>query len=395
MIEKIKTIGLILLLFIFLPVVIGGRIPHSIGEFLIGWVGIIVFIIIVLFFLSINSNSCKENHKKNNEYFHSGHQYSNNEIIPMIDKSTNSTEILSSVSKDTIELTASKKANRKAEIISTKDYILTKEQKLALLNVAIDFCYCSQERLYLWRGQYEILLEFTKTLKLEVGQLDVCIQKVTERFSRISKDTTKVLDYYKIVKTIHQDEPFIQFINTCHKLLNFIDSLDFELQQTEYYAYLAFPEILKDIGYTEDEINHIWKEETIYRFNKRSGIVNEQRIKQESLALIEQKYPVSKEQMAIFKKNWTLLQFRKEFGVEDKIESRTSRGEEYKVCIFINTSDNIKTEVGFSNSLGYPTLEEIKDREKELMVGLSEYGNYKLYDNKIVPYNELPVDLGI
>ena len=110
---------------------------------------------------------------------------------------------------------------------------------------------------------------------------------------------------------------------------------------------------------------------------------------------IEEIYPVSKEQMAIFKKNWTLPQFRKEIGIEDRIESRISRGKKYKVCIFINTSDNRKTEVGFSNSLGYPTLEEIKDREKELMVGLSEYGNYKLYDNKIVPYNELPVDLGI
>ena len=157
MIEKIKIIGSILLLFLFLPVVIGGRIPHSIGEFLIGWVGIIVFIIIILFFLSINSNSHKENHKKNDEYFHSGYQYSNNEVIPMIDKSTNDAAILSSVSNDTIELTTSKKVNKKADIISTKDYILTKEQKLALLKVAIDFCYCSPERLYLWRGQYEIL----------------------------------------------------------------------------------------------------------------------------------------------------------------------------------------------------------------------------------------------
>ena len=382
MIEKIKIIGSILLLFLFLPVVIGGRIPHSIGEFLIGWVGIIVFIIIILFFLSINSNSHKENHKKNDEYFHSGYQYSNNEVIPMIDKSTNDAAILSSVSNDTIELTTSKKVNKKADIISTKDYILTKEQKLALLKVAIDFCYCSPERLYLWRGQYEILLEFVRTLKLEVGQLDVCIQEITERFFRTSKDIPN-LEYYEIVKTIRQDKPFIQLINTCVKLLDFIDSLDEELIKTESYAYLVFPEILKEIGFTEKEIEDLKYGEGVYRTRDGKNIIVLQEQKKYQVNN-EQEYPVSKEQMAIFKKNWTLPQFRKEFGIENRIESKKARHGSYKVCIFVNGKNHKETEVGFSNSLGYPTIEEIQTREKELMIGLSEYGNYKLYDNKIM-----------
>lgn len=289
------------------------------------------------------------------------------------------------------------KITYKKEVSSNNQNIVTIEQREALLKIAIDFCYCSPERLYLWKGQYEILLEFAKILKLEKNQLDAYIQEISGRFFRTSIDNAKTLDYYEVVKTIQQDEPFIHLINTCGKLLDFIDSLDEELTKTEYYAYLIFPKLLENIGFTQKEIKDIKYGEGIYKTRKGNSIIPLGR-KKEIQIPIEQEYPVSKEQMAIFKKNWTLPQFRKEFGVENRVESRKNHtwDEDYKVCIFIKNSDSSEFDVGFSNSLREPSIEEIQRREKELMVGLSEYGRYKLYDNKIAVISDSQeIDLGI
>ena len=276
---------------------------------------------------------------------------------------------------------------------NSKISLITEKQKCALLKIAIELCYSSPERLYLWRGQYEILLEFTKTLKLEENQLNTCIQAVSERFFKVSETKVKDINYYEIVKSIYQDEPFIQLINTCVKLLDFIDSLDEELIKTESYAYLVFPEILEKIGFTKKEIEDLKYGEGVYRTRDGKNIIVLREQKKPQVT-IKQKYPVSKEQMAIFRKNWTLPQFRKEFGIEKRIKSKKGRYGNYKVCIFVRNIDNNETEVGFSNSLGYPTIEEIQKREKELMVGLSVYGNYKLYDDKIKWESEsLPVNL--
>ncbi len=271
---------------------------------------------------------------------------------------------------------------------------LTIEQKYALLKVALNLSYSSPDRLYLWKEQYEILLEFTKTLRLKEDQLDICIQEIAKGFFRTSGDNINS-DYYKVVRNITQDEPFIQLITTCGKLLDFIDSLDDELLEAESYAYLAFPKILEEIGFTQKEIEDLKYGEGIYRTKDGKNIIALQ--EQKEPQIIEQEFPVSEEQMAIFKKNWTLIQFRKEFGVEDRVESRKNHthDENYKVCIFIKNSDGSEFNVGFSNSLGEPSIEEIKRREKELMIGLSEYGNYKLYDNKIASFNSQEVDLEI
>ena len=236
-------------------------------------------------------------------------------------------------------------------------------------------------------------MEFAKTLGLKEDQLDICIQEIAKGFFRTSGDIINS-DYYKVVRTITQDEPFIQLIIICGKLLDFIDSLDDELIVSESYAYLAFSKILEEIGFTKKEIEDLKYGEGIYRTRDGKNVIALQEQK-EPQTKIEQEYPVSKEQMAIFKKNWTLLQFRKEFGVEDRVESRKNHthDEDYKVCIFIKNSDGSEFNVGFSNSLGEPSIEEIQRREKELMVGLSYYGNYKLYDNQIPVLEK--VDLGI
>lgn len=391
--EKLKTIGYAILIILFLPIYIGGKIPESIGEFLLEWLIIIVLFLLILLLLCLNDSGKKKNitttEKPNINASKPNRSFDNKVAIK--NKEISSTGTLFSTIINTPQNIIQKEVSTETENIPNKvktikrKSTLTIKQRCTLLKVAVNFCYCYPERFYLLKEQYEILLEFAKTLKLKEDHLLRGIHEIAENSSMASEDSTKTLDYYEIVKTIHQDEPFIQFINTCDKLLDLLDSLSQEQLETEYYAYLVFPEILKDIGFTQEEIDKINNGEVVYRFKKKCKIPKTEEVKTEPLLTVKECFPVSKEQMVIFKENWTLQQFRERFGTEDRIEDRINhtRKEGYKVCIFIKGSK--ETEVGFSNSLGYPTIEEIQKREKELMIGLSDYGNYKLYDNKITP----------
>lgn len=401
--EKLKTIGSAILIILFLPIYIGGKIPESIGEFLLEWLVIIMLFLLILLLLCLNDSGKKKNittTKKPNINASKPNCPLDNKVV-IKNKEISSTGILSSTIVNTPQNITQKEVSTETENMPNKvktikrKSTLTIKQRCALLKVAVNFCYCSPERLYLLKEQYEILLEFAKTLKLKEDHLLRGIHEIAENSSMASEDSTKTLDYCEIVKNIHQDKPFIQFINTCNKLLNLLDSLNQEQLETEYYAYLVFPKILKDIGFTQEEIDKINNGEVVYRFKKKCKITKTEEVKTESLPTVIKSFPVSKEQMAIFKENWTLLQFRERFGTEDRVEDRINhtRKEGYKICIFIKGSK--ETEVGFSNSLGYPTIEEIQNREKELMVGLSDYGNYKLYDNKITPIVGVPIDLSL
>ena len=398
--ETLKIVSFAALIILFLPIYIGGRIPESIEGYLVELLVVIVLILLILFFLYINNSGKKKNitTTQKPDVVSSKSDYLFDNKISIQDKETYRTCNLSFTKVDSLQNSIQKEASTETKNMLNKvkttkrKSALTIKQRCALLKVAVNFCYCSPERLYLWKGQYEILLEFTKTLKLKEDHLLRCIHEISESFFVSSENNVKTSDYYEVVKTIHQDEPFIQFINTCDKLLNLLDSLNQEQLETECYAYLVFPEILRDIGFTQEEIDKINHGEVIYRFKKECKVTKTEEVKTEPLPAVKESFPVSKEQMAIFKENWTLQQFREKFGIEDRIEDRTNhtRKEGYKVCIFVNGSK--ETEVGFSNSLGYPIIEEIQKREKELMVGLSYYGNYKLYDSKIVSMVEIPIN---
>lgn len=398
--ETLKIIVSAVLIILFLPIYLGGKIPESIEEYLVLLLVAIVLILFILFFLCTNSSGKKRNITTTKKPEINTLKPTNifNNKVSIKDKETCNTYTSSTTKIDTSQNIIQKKVNTETNNVPNKVKItkrkitLTIKQRCALLKVAVNFCYCSSERLYLWKEQYEILLEFTKTLKLKEDHLFRCIHEISESFFISSDNNVKTSDYYEVVKTIHQDEPFIQFINTCDKLLNLLDSLSQEQLETECYAYLVFSEILKDIGFTQEEIDKINHEEIIYRFKKECKVTKTEEVKIEPLPVVKESFPVSKEQMAIFKENWTLLQFRERFGIEDRIEDRTNhtRKEVYKICIFVNGSK--ETEVGFSNSLEHPSIDEIKKREKELMIGLSDYGNYKLYDNKITPMVKISVD---
>lgn len=102
-------------------------------------------------------------------------------------------------------------------------------------------------------------------------------------------------------------------------------------------------------------------------------------------------YPVSKEQKAIFKQNWLLEDFRKKFGKKLRIENcvNGTTFKSYKCC---RIGCKGKIWISFSSSLGELSVVEILKRERELMIGLSDKGNYVLYDNKITPWENVNID---
>lgn len=111
---------------------------------------------------------------------------------------------------------------------------------------------------------------------------------------------------------------------------------------------------------------------------------------------IKQVYPVSEEQMNIFQNNWTLQEFKKEFG-NFKVKNCTNHTtfETFKSCLFIKGFfTKQETWVRLASSLGEPSEYTIRRREKELMVGFTGK-NYVLYDNKIQKWECQEIDLGL
>lgn len=80
-------------------------------------------------------------------------------------------------------------------------------------------------------------------------------------------------------------------------------------------------------------------------------------------------------------KVWTLSDFCKEFGPKmyvkyDYINSQTK--EKFAACTFVNKNGR-PTFVGFYESLGVLSKEEIIKRKHELKIGVNSEGHYKLY----------------
>lgn len=102
---------------------------------------------------------------------------------------------------------------------------------------------------------------------------------------------------------------------------------------------------------------------------------------------IIRKAVITEKDYRIFRKCWLYTDFIKQFGKVREIKECTNSttGKQYKACIIYKEKGNILW-VGFSTSLGELTLKEISDRKEELKVGLTDKGNYKLYDYKIEPW---------
>lgn len=230
--------------------------------------------------------------------------------------------------------------NKDKEIVA-----LSIEQKCALLNAAASL-YTTDNMPNNRQEAKQALVEFMKLLGLEDRHLTYCIHHQSWL------DRKKYID---IIKTIQKDGPFIQFIYTCKELI--------DLGESNMFINYTFIRILKDVGFSQEDIYAIVKGKYNYKFD---SVVQEELVEETSSSILQ---------------SWSLLEFAKNYvkmKVGTFVNSKT--GEEFKSCMFLK-KDGTYDYVGFHSQLGELTPAEISERKKKLKVGLTESGKYVLYDH--------------
>lgn len=222
---------------------------------------------------------------------------------------------------------------------------LSVEQKCALLNAATSL-YTTDNMPNNRQEAKQVLVDFMHLLGLKEEQLTYCIHHQSWL------DRKKYID---IIKTIQKDGPFIQFIYTCKELI--------DLGGDNMFINYTFTRILKDIGFSQEDIYAIVKGKYNYRFN---NVVQEESVEETNSSILQ---------------SWSLLEFAKNY-VKMKVGTfvNSNTGEEFKSCMFLK-KDGMYDYVGFHSQLGELTPAEISKRKKELKVGLTESEKYVLYDH--------------
>lgn len=230
--------------------------------------------------------------------------------------------------------------NKDKEIVA-----LSIEQRCALLNAAASL-YNTDNMPNNRQEAKQELVEFMQLLGLEDKHLTYCIHHQSWL------DRKKYID---VIKTIQKDAPFIQFICTCKELI--------DLGESNMFINYTFTRILKDVGFSQEDIYSIVKGKYNYRFN---SVVQEEPVKEINSSILQ---------------SWSLLEFAKNY-VKMKVGTfvNSNTGEEFKSCMFLK-KDGTYDYVGFHSQLGELTSAEISKRKKELKVGLTESGKYVLYDH--------------
>ena len=192
----------------------------------------------------------------------------------------------------------------------------------------------------------QVLVEFMQLLGLKDEHLTYCIHHQSWL------DRKKYID---IMKTIKKDGPFIQFICTCKELI--------DLGGDNMFINYTFTRILKDVGFSQEDIYDIAKGKYNYRFD---SVVQEEPVEETNSSILQ---------------SWSLLEFAKNY-VKMKVGTfvNSNTGEEFKSCMFLK-KDGTYDYVGFHSQLGKLTSAEISKRKKKLKVGLTESGKYVLYDH--------------
>lgn len=230
--------------------------------------------------------------------------------------------------------------NKDKEIVA-----LSIEQRCALLNAATSL-YTIDNMPNNRQEAEQVLVEFMQLLGLKDEHLTYCIHHQSWL------DRKKYID---IMKTIKKDGPFIQFICTCKELI--------DLGGDNMFINYTFTRILKDVGFSQEDIYDIAKGKYNYRFD---SVVQEEPVEETNLSILQ---------------SWSLLEFAKNY-VKMKVGTfvNSNTGEEFKSCMFLK-KDGTYNYVGFHSQLGKLTSAEISKRKKKLKVGLTESGKYVLYDH--------------
>jgi hypothetical protein len=219
------------------------------------------------------------------------------------------------------------------------------EQKCALLNAAASL-YTIDNIPNNRQEAKQVLIKFMQLLGLKDEHLTYCIYHL----SWLNRKK-----YIDVIRTIQKDGPFIQFICTCKELI--------DLGEDNIFINYTFTKILKDVGFSQEDVYDIVKGKYNYRFDKA--------VKKES----------AEETNTSILQNWSLLEFAKNY-VKMKVGTfvNSNTGKEFKSCMFLKENGSYDY-VGFHSQLGELTPTEISERKKELKVGLTDSGKYVLYEH--------------
>ena len=222
---------------------------------------------------------------------------------------------------------------------------LSVEQRRALLNAAASL-YTTDNMPNNRQEAKQVLADFMHVLGLKDEHLTYCIHHQSWL------DRKK---YINVMKTIQKDGPFIQFLCICKELIG--------LGGDNMFINYTFTRILKDVGFSQEDIYAIVKEKYNYKFDR---VVEEESVEETNSSILQ---------------SWSLLEFAKNY-VKMKVGNfvNSNTGEEFKSCMFIK-EDGSYDYVKFHSQLGELTPAEISKRKKELKVGLTESGKYVLYDH--------------
>lgn len=222
---------------------------------------------------------------------------------------------------------------------------LSVEQKCALLNAAASL-YTTDNMPNNRQEAKQVLVDFMHLLGLKEEQLTYYMHHQSWL------DRKKYID---VIKTIQKDGPFIQFIYTCKVLIS--------LGESNMFINYTFTRILKDVGFSQEDIYAIVKGKYNYRFDK---VAEEEYAEETNTSILQ---------------SWSLLEFAKNYvkmQVGDFVNRNT--GEKFKSCMFLKENGSYDY-VKFHSQLGELTPAEISKRKKKLKVGLTESGKYVLYDH--------------
>lgn len=230
--------------------------------------------------------------------------------------------------------------NKDKEIVA-----LSIKQKCALLNAAASL-YIIDNMPNNRQEAKQVLVDFMHLLGLKDEHLAYCMHHQS------LLDRKKYID---IMKTIQKDGPFIQFICTCKELI--------DLGESNMFINYTFTRILKDVGFSQEDIYAIVKGKYNYRFD---SVVQEEPVEETNSSILQ---------------SWSLLEFVKNY-IKMKVGTfvNSNTGKEFKSCMFLKKNGTYDY-VGFHSQLGELTPAEISKRKKELKVGLTESGKYVLYDH--------------
>ena len=223
---------------------------------------------------------------------------------------------------------------------------LSIEQRRALLN-AVASLYTTDNMSNNRQEAKQVLVEFMHLLGLKDEHLTYCIHHQSWL------DRKKYIDS---MKTIQKDGPFIQFICTCLELI--------DLGGDNMFINYTFTRILKDVGFSQEEVYDIVKGNYNYKFDYKAA--EEECIEENNTSILQ---------------SWSLLEFAKNY-VKMQVGNfvNSNIGEEFKSCMFLKENGSYDY-VRFHSQLGELTPAEISKRKKELKVGLTNSGKYVLYDH--------------